>query len=105
MNSKCAKITKDQIENFILPFIPKNKRGFSPKVDLSQVVQCMIHKLKTGVQWQNLFIDLEGVTPPFSWQLVYYYYRKWTDSGVFKTLFEVYLNLIGYPKFEPRRHA
>ena len=93
MNSKRAKITKDQIENFILPFIPKNKRGFSPKVDLSQVVQCMIYKLKTGVQWQNLFIDLEGVTTPFSWQLVYYYYRKWVKAGVFKQMFELYLYL------------
>jgi len=67
MNSKCAEITKDQIINFILPIIPKNKRGFFPKVDLSQAVQCLIYKLKTGVQWQNLFIDLEGITSPLSW--------------------------------------
>jgi len=73
MNSKCAEITKDQIKNFILPIISKNKRRFSPKVDLSEVVQCMIYKLKTGVQWQNLFIDLEGVTPPFffgNWSII-----------------------------------
>ena len=93
MNSKYAKVTKNQIENSILPFIPKNKRGFSSKVDLSEVVQCIIYKLKTGVQWQNLFIDLECFTPPFSWQLVYYYYRKWIKAGVFETIFEVYLDL------------
>jgi transposase len=93
MNSKYAKVTKNQIQNFILPFIPKNKRGFPPTVDLSEVVQCIVYKLKTGVQWQNLFIDLESITPPFSWQLVYYYYRKWVNAGVFKTMFEVYLYL------------
>ena len=61
MNSKYAKITKNQIEIFILPFIPTNKCGFSPTVDLSEVVQCIIYKLKTGVQWYNLFIDLESI--------------------------------------------
>ena len=93
MSSKYANVTKNQIEIFILPFIPKNKRGFSPKVELSEVVQCIIYKLKTGVQWQNLLIDLESITFPFSWQLVYYYYRKWTKAGVFKQMFEVYLTL------------
>ena len=86
MNSKYAKITKNQIEIFILPFIPKTKRGFSPTVDLSEIVQCIIYKLKTGVQWQNLFVDLESITHPFSWQLVYYYYRKWTKAGVFQQI-------------------
>ena len=93
MSSKYANVTKNQIEIFILPFIPKNKRGFSPKVELSEVVQCIIYKLKTGVQWQSLFINLESITPPFSWQLVYYYYRKCTKAGVFKHMFEVYLAL------------
>ena len=66
MNSKYAKVTKNQIEKSILPFVPKNKRGFPPKVDLAETVQCIIHKLKTGVQWQSLFVDLERFTPPFS---------------------------------------
>jgi len=93
MNSKYAKVTKNQIETLILPFIPKNKRGFSPKVDLSEVLQCIIFKLKTGVQWQNIFVDLDSITPPFSWQLVYYYYSKWVKAGVFKRMLEVYLIL------------
>jgi transposase len=93
MNSKFANVTKNQIENLILPFVPKNKRGFPPKVDLSDIVQCIIYKLKTGVQWSNLFVDIQGVNPPFSWQLVYYYYRKWCRAGVFKNMFEVYLAL------------
>jgi len=76
MNSKYAKLTKEQIATFILPFIPTTRRGFSPKVDLSEVVHCIIYKLKTDVQWQNLFIALDSITPPFSWQLDYYYYRQ-----------------------------
>jgi len=68
MNSKYAKLTKDQIETFILPFIPKTRRGFFSKVDLSEEEQCIIYKLKTGVQWQNLFIALDSITLSFSWQ-------------------------------------
>jgi transposase len=93
MNSKYAKVTKTQIETFLLPFIPKNKRGFPPKVDLAEVIQCIIYKLKTGVQWHCLFVEIESIKPPFSWQLVYYYYRKWVKAGVFKEMFEVYLEL------------
>ena len=59
MNSKYAKVTKKQTETFILPFIPKNKRGFAPKVDLAEIVQCIIYKMKTGVQWQYLFVEIE----------------------------------------------
>jgi transposase len=93
MNNKYAKVTKNQIENLILPLIPKNKRGFSCTFDMSEIVQCIIYKLKTGVQRECLFVDIESVTPPFSWQLVYYYYRKWSESGVFKGMFEMYLYL------------
>ncbi len=93
MNSKYANVTKNQIETLILPFIPKNRRGFSPKVDLSEIVQCILYKLKTGVQWSNIFVDIEAIKYPFSWQLVYYYYRKWCTLGVFKEMFEVYLSI------------
>ena len=90
MNSKFANVTKNQIETLILPFVPKTKRGFPPKVDLADIVQCILYKLKTGVQWSNLFID---ISPPFCWQLVYYYYRKWCRAGVFEAMFEVYLSI------------
>jgi len=93
MNNKYAKVTKNQIETFILPLIPKNKRGFSCTFGMSEIVQFIIYKLKTGVQWDCLFVDIENVTPPFSWQLVYYYYRKWSKLGVFKGMFEMYLYL------------
>ena len=93
MNSKRTKVTKNQIETYILPLIPSNKRGFSCTFDMSEIVQCIVYKLKTGVQWKFLFVDIESIKPPFSWQLVYYYYRKWVKSGVFKKMFELYLRL------------
>lgn len=87
MNRRLAKITKVEFETEVLPIIPKNKRGFSSSVDSFEIFTCIVHKLKTGSQWSNLFIDLESVKPNFSWQLVYYFYRKWTQAGVFEKLF------------------
>lgn len=91
MDSKLTNITKVEIEFLILPFIPKNKRGFASKVNSVELVQFILHKLKTGSQWHCLFSDIEGYRPNYSWQLVYYYYRKWSKQGVFKNLFDATL--------------
>jgi len=93
MNCKFANITKDELEKYVLPFIPKNKRGFSSKVEPIEIMQCIIYKLKTGVQWENLFIDIKSIKLDYSWQLVYYFYRRWSKLGVFNELFETFLYL------------
>ena len=93
MNSCLSKITKEEIEILILPFIPKNKRGFCSKVEPAEIVQWIIHKLKTGCQWHCLFIDIEHYKPNYSWQLVYYYFRKWSKLEVFKNIFDTFLIL------------
>lgn len=93
MNCQLANITKVELEKYVLPFIPKNKRGFSSKVEAAEIMQCIIYKLKTGVQWSHLFIDLECVKPNYSWNLVYYFYRKWSKLGVFNALFETFIYL------------
>ena len=44
-------------------------------------------KQKTGCQWEHLFVDLECVKYPFSWQTVYYYHSKWIKAGVYEKAF------------------
>ncbi|MGZ5283411.1 MAG: transposase, partial [Bacteroidia bacterium] len=91
MNRSIAKITKEEIEDFILPFIPVNKRGCKAKVDLTEVFLCIVHKLKTGCQLREIFVDLPSLKPPFCWQAVYYYYRKWGKLHLFEEIFNVFL--------------
>jgi transposase len=93
MNCKFTKLTEVEIEKCILPFIPKNKRGFSSKVKPSYVIRCIIHKLKTGCQWNTLFIDGIEFEAICSWQLIYYYYRRWSKLGVFKLMFDTILSI------------
>ena len=87
------KITKEQIEDLILPFIPRNKRGFSSKTDPALIIQCILYKLKTGCQWNCLFPTAQGFQPTFSWQLVYYFYNRWSKLNVFKDMFDTILNI------------
>ena len=85
-------LTEEQISalrQYILPLLPKNKRGFCSKHDPIIILQCIIHKLKTGCQWRHLFVELEGFTAPFSWELVYYYYRRWLEYDVFEKAFTI----------------
>jgi transposase len=93
MNCSLANLTKVDIEKCILPFIPKNKRGFTSKFSMHDIFKCIVHKLKTGCQWKFLFVDIESVTPPFSWQTVYYYFRKWCAANVFESMFQTYLSI------------
>lgn len=88
-------LTEQQIaalRQYVVPLIPKNKRGFTSKHDPVIILQCIIYKLKTGCQWRHLFIELEGFTAPFSWELVYYYFRKWLEAGVFEKAFKIIIN-------------
>ena len=60
MNCLFAKLTKVEIANCVLPFIPKNKRGFSSRFDMCDIFKCIVHKLKTGCQWDCLFINIKS---------------------------------------------
>ncbi|TAF31855.1 MAG: IS5 family transposase [Cytophagales bacterium] len=91
MSYSLANITKDESNQFVLPLIPKNKRGFASRFSVSDLFSCMLHKLKTGCQWHKLFIDLEGFKPHFSWQSVYCFYKKWCQADVFKNLYNAHL--------------
>ena len=50
-------LSKDMIELEIVPCLPKQKRGFKPKAPLSEIVNVILYKLKTGVQWELLPVD------------------------------------------------
>ncbi len=96
MNNKFANITKNQIKKYILPLIPANKRGFSSTSDLSEIVQCIIYKLKTDVQWKFLFIEIESLNRHFhgSWFIIIIANGvSQAFLNVFKAMFEVQLEL------------
>ena len=46
-------LSKDIIEKWILPHLPIGKRGFSIGVALEELVECILHRLKTACQWRE----------------------------------------------------
>ncbi|MCR9228539.1 MAG: transposase [Flavobacteriaceae bacterium] len=76
-------LDKDTIEMEIVPHIPLPKRGFAPTAPLYEIINAILYKLKTGVQWEYLPTSLLFSQKVLSWQSVYYHYRKWCRSGTF----------------------
>jgi len=52
-------LSKDMIELEIVPYLPETKRGFKPKVPLYEIVNALLYKLKTGVQWEYTILALQ----------------------------------------------
>lgn len=68
----------------IIPYLPKTKRGFPPTVPLVEIVNAILYKLKTGVQWHQLPVKALFDDSPLSWNAVYYHYIKWCLSATLK---------------------
>jgi len=77
-------LDKDTIEMEIVPLIPKTKRGFPPTVPLVEIINAILYKLKTGVQWNQLPVKALFDGQPLVWNTVYYHYRKWCTSDTLK---------------------
>ena len=50
-------ISKDTIETYILPHLTIGQRGFETTASLSEIVEVIFHRLKTGCQWRELPVN------------------------------------------------
>jgi len=74
-------LSKDMIEQWVIPHLSKRKRGPEPEVGLVNVIQAILHRLKTGCQWR--FVPLKEFFAPaaITWSGVYHHHRKWVRDG------------------------
>lgn len=84
-------LDKDMIQTEIIPLIPLGKRGFPPTAPLVEIVNAILYKLKTGVQWHQLPVKALFSEKVLSWQSVYHHFRKWCLSKVWKQEWVVFL--------------
>lgn len=84
-------LDKDTIEMEIVPLIPKAKRGFPPTVPLVEIVNAILYKLKTGMQWNQLPVKALFEGESLTWNAVYYHYRKWCLSDTLKESWIIFL--------------
>jgi Transposase and inactivated derivatives len=85
-------LSKDIIENEILPHLSTAKRGFKTKSCLSEVINCILYKLKTGVQWHMLPVNSLFSEIVLSYKTVYGHFRKWSKNGEWENLWSLVLD-------------
>ena len=77
-------LRKDTINKWIISFLSVGKRGFKSNFDLATIFLLILKRLKTGVQWRELPIEVYFEKGEISWQNVYYYFNKWSKDGSFQ---------------------
>jgi len=74
-------LDKDIIEKEILPHLSTAKRGFKTKSCLVEIINCILYKLKTGVQWHLLPVSGLFSSVVLSYKTVFGHFRKWCKNG------------------------
>lgn len=77
-------LSKDMIELEIVPYLPEPKRGFKPKVPLYEIVNAILYKLKTGMQWEYLPVESLFSKDILHYKTIFGHYRKWCELDVWK---------------------
>lgn len=71
---------KAMIEKWIIPHLTVGTRGFDTTVPLTEIVECIFHRLKTGCQWRELPTKQFFTDNILHWNSVFYYYNKWSKA-------------------------
>jgi len=79
-------LDKGTIDELIVPYLSKGKRGFKSKIPMFQVVEAIFYRLKTGCQWRELPLKQFTDTVEMSWESVYYYFNKWSKDGSWRSV-------------------
>lgn len=74
-------LSKDTICMEILPDLSVAKRGYPTKSKLVEIVNAILYKLKTGVQWEYLPVKSLFGGVVLSYKSVFWHFRKWCKKG------------------------
>ncbi len=77
-------LSKDMIELEIVPYLPDTKRGFKPKAPLHEIINAILYKLKTGVQWEYLPVESLFSNEVLHYKTIFGHSRKWCELDVWK---------------------
>ena len=69
------------INAHIVQHLSQAQRCLICRVELWEVVNAIFYKLKTGIQWHLLPVKSLISSSSYSWNAVYYHFRKWCQDG------------------------
>jgi transposase len=70
-------LSKNTIDTWIIPHLTVGSRGFDPTVPIHEIIEAILHRLKTGCQWRELPTKQFFSNTILSWNTVFYHYNKW----------------------------
>ena len=73
-------LSKDSIMQYILPHLSHPRRGGS-RVPAWEIVNTILYKFKTGVQWHMLPIKSIIYRPFVKYGAIFHHFRKWVKDG------------------------
>jgi len=77
-------LSKVMIESTILPHLPTAIRRYKTQSSLVEIVNSILYKLKTGIQWHLLPVDSLFSGKVLHYKAVFGHYRKWCKQGAWK---------------------
>lgn len=84
-----VKLTEQQFNEFVLPYLSVGKRGPKTKISLCTIFNYILHLLHTGMQWMNLPIkqDASG-SPEIHYTRIFKIFQRWVKDGSIERVFE-----------------
>jgi len=81
LTSELGILSKDMIEEHIIPHLSKGNRGPKPLISLYQIVSLVLYRLDSGCKWRQLPIRHFVPEAAIGWKTIYHHFRKWTKDG------------------------
>lgn len=78
-------LSKYTIELEIVPHLPLGKRGFRSSAPFCEIINCILYKLKSGIQWHLLPVNQLFSKKVLHYKTVFGYYNKWSKSDIWKS--------------------
>lgn len=76
----------------IVPYLSPPRRGPSSRAPVAEIVNAVLYKLKSGVQWHMLPVSELFSGEPLHYKTVFGHYRKWCRSGAWQSCWTGYLS-------------
>ena len=84
-------LSKNTIDTWIIPHLTVGSRGFDPTVPIHEIIEAILHRLKTGCQWRELPTKQFFSDTVISWNTVFYHYNKWAKAGCWA---KIWINIL-----------
>lgn len=86
-------LSKGMITKHFIPYLSQANRGFVSKIPLWEVVNAILYKLKTGVQWHLLPCKSLIRSNKIKYGAIYHHFNKWCKDGSWQKAWTQLLSL------------